>query len=215
MNDFNLTLYKKNLNTVQLGKPILYFNFVDSTNSYAAQLEKITDSIAPGTVLLADIQTRGRGKLEAEWVSPAGGLYFTLAVKKELKHRDLPKMTLIAAYAAARAVNALYKLQVAIKWPNDLYCKGKKLAGILTETENGSQIGYINIGTGINVNTHLSDLKKYGHQSTSISQQLNKKVAREKLLAEIINNFEQVYFNFLKTKDFAALFEKIETILIY
>ncbi|MDZ7839081.1 MAG: hypothetical protein U5N58_14765 [Actinomycetota bacterium] len=65
--------------------------FIDSTNSYAAQLEKITDSIVPGTVLLADIQTSGRGKLEAEWISPAGGLYFTLAVKKELRDKDLPK----------------------------------------------------------------------------------------------------------------------------
>ncbi|MDZ7839080.1 MAG: hypothetical protein U5N58_14760 [Actinomycetota bacterium] len=58
-------------------------------------------------------------------------------------------MTLIAAYAAARAINALYKLKIIIKWPNDLYCGGKSLAGILTETENSSQIGYIDIGTGI------------------------------------------------------------------
>lgn len=166
-------------------------------------------------VIAAGQQTRGRGKLGAEWVSPPGGLYFTLILKPNLKPRNMPQITLLFAYAAARALQIRYGLKIIIKWPNDLYCCNRKLGGILVEPENIKDNLYVNLGMGLNVNLASKHLKPYEDTSTSISVQLGHSVHLETVLASILTQMEPMYSQFITNNDFAFWFKQIEKILIY
>lgn len=116
-----------------------------------------TEDNAPhGTVIHADRQTGGRGRGGREFISPAGGLYFSVIVKPELELADFPLITLAAGVGLCKGIRQLVEVDVQLKWPNDLYLGDKKLAGILTESgtiRNGVQPEFIVIGVGVNVTT--------------------------------------------------------------
>ena len=215
---FNVDNYKKLLKTDRLGKDIIYLRAVDSTNSYASRILKNKtrgNKIQDGTLILAETQERGRGMRERQWISPPGGLWFTLITKTTLERKKLPEVTLIAAYSAAVILNRLYDIEVIIKWPNDLYYKKTKLGGILTEVEEINKDIFLIIGIGINVNINIDDLSPYNNESTSIRTILGKDIEREKLLTEILLEFEKDYIYYCKTEDFKSIFKKIEGILDY
>ena len=114
------------------------------------------DNAPHGTVIHADCQTGGRGRGGREFLSPVGGLYFSLIVRPELKPADLPLITLAAGVGLCNGIRQVADVSVQLKWPNDLYLEDKKLAGILTESgamRHGGQPEFIVIGVGINVTT--------------------------------------------------------------
>ena len=124
---------------------------VDSTN---LRLKQLAVQGAPhGTVCLAECQTAGRGRLGRGWESPAGkGLYLSVLLRPQLPPDKAPFLTLCTAMAMNHAVRQCTGLDSAIKWPNDLVCRGKKLCGILLEiSADPDQIEYVVIGTGLNV----------------------------------------------------------------
>ena len=218
MTKFNIDRYKKLLKTDNLGRNIIYLKAVDSTNSYASRILKNKtrgNKIHDGTLILAETQEKGRGVRERQWLSPPGGLWFTLIIKTTLDRKELPEVTLIAAYSAAVILNRLYDIEVIIKWPNDLYYKKTKLGGILTEVEEINKDIFLIIGIGINVNINIDDLSPYNNESTSIRTILGKDIEREKLLTEILLEFEKDYIYYCKTEDFKSIFKKIEGILDY
>lgn len=214
MKNFILDKYYKSLTTDYIGKKLIYLDKTDSTNSYASELlrkrgENLSDSLE-GTVVLAETQKKGKGRLEREWISPSGGLWFTIIFKTSLEPKDLMEVTLIAAYSIVNILDRYYGINAAIKWPNDIYYKKLKLGGILTEVEKIADITYLIIGIGLNANLIKGDFASYSGKSTSIKIILGRDVERETLLSKILFDFETDYEYYSRTKDFKTIFKKIE-----
>ncbi|MEO5341627.1 MAG: biotin--[acetyl-CoA-carboxylase] ligase [Magnetococcus sp. MYC-9] len=138
-----------------------FFPVLDSTNRYAALLAQ--EGAEEGSVVVADRQTEGRGRLGRSWSSPAGlNLYVSVVLRPAMRARDAAQLTLLAGVALAHAVAALSVdgrpalLQPELKWPNDLLLQGRKVAGVLTEmrtcTERNERIRHVIVGIGVNVN---------------------------------------------------------------
>ncbi|MDG4475307.1 biotin--[acetyl-CoA-carboxylase] ligase [Thiovibrio frasassiensis] len=139
----------------ELGRhPVQFFTSTGSTNDLALIL---SNTGAPdGTLIVADNQTAGRGRLAGRiWLSPPGtGLYFSLILRPRLSPEDFPKLTLAAGLALCKALEGHSHCQPGLKWPNDIFLHGKKCGGILTETQAVSGAGQtaVVIGIGLNVN---------------------------------------------------------------
>lgn len=218
MRKFNVARYKNFLRTVKIGKNIIHLDNVDSTNNLALRLLKDRSEnikIPDGTLVLAETQEKGRGRLEKPWLSPPGGLWLTLILKTGLEEKKLPEITLITAYSVAYILNRECDIKVSIKWPNDLYYKEAKLGGILTEAEKINGEIYLIIGTGINVNFATENLTSFQRESTTIRAILGKDIDREYILAEILLEFEKNYNYYSRTEDFKTIFKKIEKFLDY
>jgi BirA family biotin operon repressor/biotin-[acetyl-CoA-carboxylase] ligase len=218
MINFNLDRYNKYLETDHFGKNIIYLKKVDSTNNFALQLiksKKEKYESLDGTVVLAETQEKGRGRLERIWLSPSGGLWFTIILRTELKEKELPEVTLIAAYSVASVIDGQYGINAIIKWPNDIYYRQSKLGGILTEVEKANGSIFLIIGIGINANLDVVDIAPLIKESTSIKIISGKDIERELLLSKILLDFEKNYGYYSRTKDFKTIFKKIEKILTY
>ena len=138
-----------------LGRRRVYlFDTVDSTNSIAQEYGR--SGAKSGTVVIARTQSKGRGRLGKEWLSPAGsGLYFSVILRPRLEIKDLAKITLAAGLAVARAVEEAAGIETLIKWPNDVLVNDKKLAGILTESGGNGE--WVVLGVGINLYTGINE----------------------------------------------------------
>jgi BirA family biotin operon repressor/biotin-[acetyl-CoA-carboxylase] ligase len=218
MINFNLDKYKKSLETDYIGKNIIYLKKVDSTNNFASNLiinKEESQKSLNGTVVLAETQEKGKGRLERVWISPEGGLWFTIILKTTLEEKNLPEVTLITAYSIASVLDTEYKIKTIIKWPNDIYYEKLKLGGILTEVEKIDSDIYLIIGIGINANLDTEDLAPFGKKSVSIKTILGKDMERESFLSKILLDFERDYKYYSRTRDFKTLFKKIEKILNY
>ncbi|MDO5155142.1 MAG: biotin--[acetyl-CoA-carboxylase] ligase, partial [Eubacteriales bacterium] len=168
-----------------------------------------------GTVLLTDCQTAGRGRRGRSWISPVGvNVYFSILLRPDLLAERASMITLVAAMALARAVEEETKLEVNIKWPNDVVVNGKKICGILTESSTDMEyVNYVVVGIGVNCNQQeFSDEIK--ETATSISIVLEKEINRNLLLASFMNQFEHYYSVFLETEDLSCLQEEYNALLI-
>lgn len=131
---------------------LIYHDCVSSTNDIAKKLAK--EGAAEGTIIIADTQTSGRGRMGRSFHAPAGlGLYFSLILRPNCKAEQLLHLTCAAAVAACDAVQECSGVRPGIKWINDLIISGKKVGGILTELSVNAKTGLIDwavIGIGIN-----------------------------------------------------------------
>lgn len=219
---FNIQKFKANLKTQYIGKKLIYFKKIDSTNNYASQLEKKLSNNKndlkqelDGTVILSEIQTKGRGRFNRTWISPQGGLWFTIILKSNIKENHLPKITLLSAISITEILKKDYSLEANIKWPNDINYKGYKICGILTETEKINYNIFLNIGIGINVNIETENLIKVNRKAVSIKNIKGRSVNREILLAKILARFESNYQYYINTNDFNKIFSKVKNSITY
>lgn len=139
--------------------PVQLYDTLESTNRTAKLLA--LEGTAHGTLVLAGGQTAGRGRLGRSFTSPAGkGVYCSVVLRPPLPAANAQTATIGAAVAVCRAVQMLCGLELAIKWVNDLYYKGKKVCGILTEAgtdlESG-QLEWLVVGIGLNLTTSSAD----------------------------------------------------------
>ncbi len=185
---FKIEEFDIKLDTDYIGRNFIYSDEVESTN---AVLLAGKDSIQNGTVLLAEFQSKGRGRKEKEWISSSGqNLTFSILLKGEFKEHKINMINFSAAIAVAQAIENLYQLDVELKWPNDVLIHKKKIAGILLESvSKANKISRVVVGIGINVNQpnfpgHFEILP------TSIRKEFHSMASREKLLSEVLNNFE-------------------------
>ncbi len=163
---------------------LYYKSETSSTNDDALELAKA--GAEPGTVILAESQTQGRGRRGAVWMSPPGtSLTFSYLTSHEYISGASLYPSLLAGLSCVRALKQL-GISVLVKWPNDLYLNGKKLAGILTEM-TGSYL-VIGIGINVNVSSFPSELQDI---ATSLSIEIGAPVSREKILAELIKSLHQ------------------------
>jgi len=177
-----------------IGKRIYVMPSVASTNDAAMKLG--AEGCEQGTVVIADRQSKGRGRSGRVWFSPQGmNLYFTVILRPELKASDASLITLMAAVATVQAVRQVTEAEASIKWPNDILVNGKKLGGILAETKiRGSIIHLLALGIGLNVNLDLSLLpEELKPCTTSLQYELGRPVPRFTLLDEILRSLEKWY----------------------
>jgi BirA family transcriptional regulator, biotin operon repressor / biotin---[acetyl-CoA-carboxylase] ligase len=211
---------QKRLTAGIIGKTIIRLYSVDSTNTYALSMIKGISKfpqlpIYDGVVVISETQSGGRGRLNRKWFSPAGGIWMTIILQPDLKMQDLSKMTLLSASSIVETLVENYKISLNIKWPNDIYCNGKKLCGILAESEKVDGKTHLIIGIGINANNDFCNANNENLNAASLSEITGKQINRNLLIAEILNNFETQYIFYSKTLDFKGIFKKIENIMVY
>ncbi|MBN1298048.1 MAG: biotin--[acetyl-CoA-carboxylase] ligase, partial [Actinobacteria bacterium] len=172
-----------------------------------------------GTVIVSEKQSKGRGRFDRKWFSPKGGLWFTIIQKPRTELKDLHKTTVLAASTIIESLKIFIanktqaEKNLKIKWPNDIYFSGKKLAGILCETENIGKNLYLFTGIGINMNFPSRVIDNHEFKAISVFDINGKKTDSNSLLAELLNIYEKNYEHFEKSADFYSIFKKIEKII--
>lgn len=183
---------RNGLKTAFIGQNIIHFDAIGSTNVEAKRLAG--EGAPEGTVIVAEEQGKGRGRLDRSFFSPVGGIWFSFILRPTFLPQDAPKCTLMAAVSVAKAMEA-FGFHVGIKWPNDILYDGKKLVGILTEMHaEMDRINYIVIGIGINVNIPESafpdELREF---ATSLQIISGSSVPRLKFFQSVLENMEELY----------------------
>ncbi len=189
---------KYGLETKVIGTDIVYFRKINSTNLYCKNIAK--ENASEGTVVVADIQEKGRGRKSRVWSSPEGGLWFSVLLKPDIPPQNAMILTMATSVSLVEAIEENTGLNPVIKWPNDLLMGSKKICGILTELDaEMDKINYAIVGVGINVNNSLSnDLQNI---ATTLKKESNIKISRVELLKDIIKNIDRNY-NYVKSLDF-------------
>jgi len=173
----------------RLAKDILVFQETGSTNDVCTRLG--VDNAPEGTVVFAESQSAGRGRLGRVWSSMSGeGLWFSVLVRPEWPMMDWTRLTLCAALAVRNSVAETTGLNPLIKWPNDIFLHGRKLAGILLESRVGNaNSGFVVIGIGLNVGQH-SFPEQLESIATSLQIEAGKAIHRADLAAKILTNLD-------------------------
>lgn len=187
------------LKTDTLGRAIHFEESVTSTQKIAHQLAY--DGAAEGTLIVAEEQTAGRGRLNRAWHSPMyTGVWMSLILRPNLPPAKAPQLTLLTAVAIAQAIEEVTSLRTDIKWPNDILINKKKTVGILTEMQaEADKINSVIIGMGINVNQELEHFPEELHSiATSLAIELGKPVNRAELIQMILLKFENLYHRYLE-----------------
>jgi len=170
-----------------LEQRIHYFPQIRSTMDAARELAK--RGAGEGTIVIAEVQTRGRGRLSREWLSPEGGIYFTIILRPRISPAYAPRINLMAAIAVAATVRRLFGLKAELKWPNDVLIAGKKVCGILAEMDAEMDVvNFVNVGIGINANNSVT---RFGNTATSLKEALGKEISRKEFLTVLIMEIER------------------------
>jgi BirA family biotin operon repressor/biotin-[acetyl-CoA-carboxylase] ligase len=184
---------RRSLHTTTVGQHLYLFGEVDSTNELLCRLARSGDT--DGAVVLAEGQSRGRGRLGQAWFSPTGvNLYVSVLFRPALKAHEAPVFSFITSLALADAIKDL-GLTPAIKWPNDVLVRRKKVAGCLMEcATRGEAVDFIVLGAGVNVNVDLRTLHEAlgpsGQAATSLAAATGGDVDRNVLAAAFLNHLD-------------------------
>jgi len=200
--------FQEGLRTKRLGRKIFFSHEIGSTNEWAKELAMLGAS--EGTVALAEIQTAGRGRQGREWISPKGGLYFSVILKPKLKPDEAVKLVFVASVAVAEVLRELYGLEVETKWPNDVLVNGRKICGILSEMNTKNEIvDFVVVGLGVNANFDVKEVlpKMLRENATSLMVELDKKIQLEVLFRASLEKLESLYDLFQKN-GFGSILEK-------
>ena len=233
----HLSEIKQELSTEYIGRKIFYTETTSSTNDDAkASVTSNANTNAnagyenevfEGNVFIAENQTNGRGRMFRSWITePFTSIAMSILIKPDMKPENAPTITPVLAVSAVEAIKLATGIEVQIKWPNDLFLNGKKLAGILTEMrvdtdtnvnskaavvegeEEGkkeaeaqrivaSKVKFIVAGIGVNVNQSEMN-EELATIATSLKIASGKEFKREDIIAQILNRFEINYKSFLK-----------------
>jgi len=187
---FSLKAVRDGLTTTFVGRRLEYRAVLGSTQDLARELAQA--GAPEGTVVLSGRQTAGRGRLGRSFISPQGGLYLTVVLRPALEHlRPLP---IIAALAVARGLEQVAGLRTALKWPNDVLVGGRKICGILLDSDlMGQTVNYVLLGIGVNVNADMSAYPEIVAIATGAAAEAGREVSREALAAAVLNELEGLY----------------------
>ncbi len=192
----------------EIGKEIVVYDEVESTNSIGYELLK--QGYPSGTVVIADRQTKGKGRLGRKWISPQGkNLYISFAVKPQIPPKYATLITLTSVVACTTALRRYTEIPVLIKWPNDMLVGHKKVGGILTEMKiEGEKIKAAVIGIGININMTEEDIPdEIKEIATSLRIYKDEEFSRIMLAAEIIKEFDK-WYQLLEKKNRKAIIDR-------
>lgn len=186
------------LQTRLVGRELVYFAETDSTN---LQAQRLGEEGAPdGTVVVADGQSAGKGRLGRRWHSPPGvNLHVSVLLRPAVPPQRAPQLSFVAAVAVARAIHELCGLAAEVKWPNDLLLDGRKVAGLLSEMNAESErIHYVVLGMGINVNMDADQFPEdLRYPATSLKLATGRRWPRAPLARLLLQHLDQLYAQFL------------------
>ena len=195
----NVNQLQNGLRTRRFGRSILFSREVDSTNKWAKELA--TYGAGEGTVVIAETQTKGRGRLDREWISPTGGLWFSLILRPNLSPTEAVSLTFVAGLAVTEVLREMFDLRAETKWPNDVLVNGRKICGVLAEMNTtGETVNFVVVGVGVNVNFDVENVfpEQLKKVATSLEKELGRKVKLEKLFRALLERLENLYELFIK-----------------
>ncbi len=187
------------LNPRRIGTKITCFNETDSTNNVAFKLAEA--GACEGTVVIADAQTRGKGRLGREWASPDGvNLYCSIILRPSITPVAASQLTFLSVVAVARSIERSTSLKPMIKWPNDILINGKKIAGLLNEmSAETEKVNFVVLGIGVNVNMRAdqfpSDLR---HPASSLFIEGGVPVNRTAFARILFHELDALYDTYLE-----------------
>ena len=178
------------LETHFIGQRVIYYPRLTSTMEVAKQ--EARQGAAEGTVIVADEQTAGKGRLKRIWLSPKDNIALSVILYPDVVY--LPFLIMLASLAVVHCIKAVTGLKSQVKWPNDVLINNKKVCGILIEGGvKGNVVDYAIIGIGVNVNLRLSDFPEILSTATSLSDELGKEVSRLDVIRQLLVEIERLY----------------------
>ena len=183
-----------NLATRFIGQRVIYYPRLTSTMEVAKR--EARRGATEGTVVIAEEQTAGKGRMKRVWLSPRGSIALSIILYPGIVY--LPSLIMLASLAVVRSIEAITGLRLQIKWPNDVLINGKKVCGILIESEvMGNIVDYSIIGIGVNVNLRLYDFPEIQPTATSLSNELGGEVSRLSIIRHLLVEIERLYLALL------------------
>lgn len=185
----------KKLKTKYLGRNIIFFEIIDSTQKKLKSLKNLEN----GTIVIANNQTNGIGTHDRKWYTGNGqNIAMSFVLFPDCNYEKIKNITMRIAECLVKCLENLYKIKLDIKVPNDIYCKRKKVGGILTESScYGGKIQKIFIGIGLNVNQEIFP-GNLNEIATSLKKDFKKEFDKEEIICEFLNCFEDEYEKMLK-----------------
>ena len=186
---------QRDLQTTYMGKEIHYYKEVDSTNEVA---KKLAEEGAPeGTIVIAESQSSGKGRLGKKWISPSGGVWMSIILRPDIPPHQAPRLTLVTGVAVAETLGKECGLDVGIKWPNDILIGNKKVCGILTEAITDQKLDFVIVGIGIDLNVDVEEFPtELREGATSLKRELDRDIPGVKLVQNFLLDFEKIYNEF-------------------
>lgn len=179
-----------NLKTCFVGQRTLYYPSLTSTMEIARQ--EAQQDAEEGTVIIANEQTAGRGRLNRVWLSPRGNIALSVILRPSMAH--LHSLVMLASLAVVHSIEAVTGLKSQIKWPNDVLIGGKKVCGILIESQvQENRVDYAIVGIGVNVNLKPGDFPDISPTATSLSRELGREIPRISLIQNLLVEIEGLY----------------------
>jgi len=197
--DFMEQSLREKLAGKAIGHTVHFLRDVDSTNNAAFSLG--IRGAAEGTVVVAERQTRGKGRLSRQWQSPPGvNIYTSVLLRPSVPPATAPQLTLVAGVAVADLINRYCPGQVTLKWPNDVHIRGKKVCGILAEMKTAAaKVDFVVLGIGINVNMIADDFDvSFREFSTSLREETGGDLSRLEVAAGLFETLHRCYRQFLQ-----------------
>lgn len=176
-----------------LGYKIYHYDNLSSTNDIAKEIAKKSNE--EKLVVIAETQTRGKGRLRRQWISPKGGLWLSIILRPKISPKEALKLTFIMSSAVAKTIKTMFGLKTEVKWPNDVLVEGRKICGILTETSTKENIvEFVVVGVGINANIDPKSFpSSFQDTVTSLKHELGYKIRRRTLTKNLLQSFEHRY----------------------
>lgn len=191
MPDLSPASLRQRLRTRFVGRNVLYYAMTSSTMDVAKQA--VTDGAAEGTIVIADQQTAGRGRLGRTWLSPPESSIL-LSIILYPKLDELPRLNMATCLAVAQSIEKVTGLKPSIKWPNDVLIGGKKVSGMIMESDvQGDIVRYAIVGIAVNVNLEPSSIHEIAETATSLKEELGHEVSRLEVLEALLGEFEDIY----------------------
>ena len=179
-----------NLGTRFVGQRVIYYDSVTSTNEVARQEARL--GAAEGTVLIADEQTAGKGRIKRAWLSPEGSIALSIVLYPSMV--NLSYLIMLASLAVVHSIEAVTGLKPQIKWPNDVLVNDKKVCGILIENSvRGHIVDYAIVGIGVNVNIEITEFPEILATATSLSDELGRNLSRLEIIRRLLVEMEELY----------------------
>jgi BirA family biotin operon repressor/biotin-[acetyl-CoA-carboxylase] ligase len=206
---------KKGLKTQTVAKEIHYFQRIDSTNTFAKKLAVL--GVSEGTLIIAEEQTKGRGRMDRYWISPPYcSILCSIIFYPSLKPTEVFRLTMLASVAVVRTIQKVCHIEAHIKWPNDVYVRNKKVCGILTEfLAHQECTQYAVVGVGLNVNFDPEHYPETVDSATSLQKEVSQKISRLGVLKKFLQELDHLYRNCLNAgaDDLRGIWERYSMVL--
>lgn len=202
-------IIQENLKTDFVGQTITLLPTIHSTNQYLKEMD--TTDMPNGSVVIDNEQTGGRGRRNRLFLSlKSNGVYLSILLKLDGKQNDIRLLTICIAVSVSKAIEQICGIRAELKWVNDIFCNGKKVCGILTETVLSAELQEVStVIVGIGINTGNIPLE-IGNIATLNKEAAGIRGIRNRLIAEVLSQFEKVYLDYVdkhKNQDIICYYE--------